>query len=262
MEAPGGLGGAASPRNGPAQAAEVVSSNIVGYEKVMLTPSWNMIGVQFLQVGGAEKDLANVGDLDASMSGFDEDEYFATEMQIWNGNGYDYYGWSGSSGTDVYDDPAYDNLWLDSNTMEAPELKAPVGLGVWVKAEKAGTMTISGEVPSDDTVTVSLTAGWNMVANPYPGSVPIASFGALDASMSGFDEDEYFATEMQIWNGNGYDYYGWSGTSGTDVYDDPTYDNLWLDSNTMEPATDVKVDFGHAVWIKAEKAGTITFTKP
>ena len=90
----------------------------------------------------------------------------------------------------------------------------------------------------------------------------LANYGALDPSMAGFDEDELFATEMLLWTGNGYTTYGWSGTSGTDVYDDDSYDNQWLDANSMEPATSVTVPFGHAVWIKAEKAGTITFKNP
>ncbi len=246
---------------GPAWGAEVVSSNIVGYEKINLTPGYQMIGVQFLKVGGESLDLATVGTLDASMSGFDEDEIFATELRVWNGNGYNTYGWSGTSGTDVYEDSSYDNLWLYNNTMEAEDGAADASFGFWIKTTETGTMTISGEVPSDDSISVNLVAGMNMIANPFPGSIKIAEFGTLDSSMAGFDEDEIFATEMRVWNGNGYNTYGWSGTSGTDVYEDSSYDNLWLYNNTME-AEDTTLPFGTAVWIKAEKAGTITFTNP
>ena len=220
-----------------------------------------MIGVQFAQVGGSDLDITNVGALDDAMSGFDDEGTFATELQVWNGNGYDYFGWSGTSGTDVLDDPTYDNIWLDLNTMEPVDDVASAGSGFWIKAEKAGTMTISGEVPSSATTTVAISAGFNMVANPYPGAVSITHFGVLDSSFAGFDDEGTFANELQVWNGNGYDYYGWSGTSGTDVLDDPTYDNIWLDLNTMEPVS-TEIPFGKAVWIKAKTAGNITFTSP
>ena len=233
----------------------------MGYEKISLNPGFNMVGVQFAKVGGDNLLVATVGSLDDKMAGFDEDEIFATEMRIWDGNGYDTYGWSGTSGTDVYDDSSYDNQWLDSITMEAIDTTAAAGSGFWIKAEKAGTMTISGEVPTEPSVTIQLKPGFNMVANPYPGEVTISEFGTLSENMAGFDEDEIFATEMRVWDGNGYDTYGWSGTSGTDVYDDASYDNLWLDSITME-ASDKTIPFGTAVWIKTDTTGSITFKNP
>ena len=243
----------------PAQAAEVVSSNIVGYEKVSLQKGFNMVGVQFVKVGGEDLDLMTVGVLDDQMAGYDEDGVYATEMRMWTGNGYTTYGWSGTSGTDVDEDPTLDNKWLDRDNEEIDEIASP-STGFWIVAEKAGTMTISGEVPATDTVSVQLTAGFNMVANPYPGEVAITSFGTLDSSFAGYDEDGVYATEMRVWTGNGYTTYGWSGTSGTDVDEDPTLDNKWLDRDNEEVT--VTIPFGTAVWIYAEKAGTLTFSAP
>ena len=245
----------------PAWAAEVVSSNVVGYEKINLSAGYNMIGVQFAAVGGNSLGISSVGTLNSEMPGFDEDGFYAAEMRIWDGNGYNTYGWSGSSGTDILEDSSMDNLWLDYTTMEPVEDEAVAGSGFWIKADQAGTMTISGEVPSATSVTIPLAAGYNMVANPYPGSVNISEFGVLDSKMAGFDADGFYATEMRVWDGNGYDTYGWSGSSGTDILEDSTLDNLWLDYTTMEP-TDTALPFGTAVWIKAGEAGSITFTSP
>ena len=130
----------------------------------------------------------------------------------------------------------------------------------WIIADGAGTMTVSGEVPSEATVTVPLTAGFNMVANPYPAKVPVSEFGVLDASFAGFNEEGDYATFMKIWDGANYATYGWSGSSGTDVLDDPSLDNKWLNKDLEE--VDKDVDFGIGVWIIAEKAGNITFTNP
>ena len=66
---------------GPAWGADVVSSNIVGYEKVSLTKGYSMIGVQFVQVGGGSQDLSSVAVLDDSMAGFDEGGNYATIVE-------------------------------------------------------------------------------------------------------------------------------------------------------------------------------------
>ena len=43
--------------------------------------------------------------------------------------------------------------------------------------------------------------------------------------------------------------------------DDASLNNKWLDYNDYSSVSD-KIPFGHAVWIKAEKSGTITFANP
>jgi len=127
----------------PAWGADVVSSNIVGYEKISLSEGFNMIGVQFNTVGGGTLDLATVGQLAATMPGFDEDGNYDTTMRVWNGNGYDTYGWSGTSGTDYAEDPTLDNKWLDFSTMETVSTPIPYGTAVWIKAGTAGSITFS-----------------------------------------------------------------------------------------------------------------------
>ena len=137
------------PKLAPAWGAEVVSSNIVGYEKVNLSKGFNMIGTQFLQVGGEPLAIATVGVLDSSMAGFDEDGVYATEMQIWNGNGYDYYGWSGTSAGEYMEDESLNNMWLNGD-FKTDDATSTAGQGFWIKAATAGTITLSGEVPSAD----------------------------------------------------------------------------------------------------------------
>ena len=248
-----------------AMAAEVVSSNIVGYEKINLAVGYNMVGPQFKLVGAdtTERDIASIGTLESTMAGYGADYVFANIMEVWDPatKGYIQYGWSGTSGTDVDDDPSYDNQWLDSG-LEKTEDTIALGNGAWIKAATAGSITIAGEVPTAATTTVQLSTGYNIVANPYPGEVAVASFGALSSSMAGYGSDYVFATIMEVWDPEtkGYTQYGWSGTSGTDVDDDSSYDNQWLDSG-LEKTTDT-IPFGTAVWIKAASEGSITFTSP
>ena len=221
-----------------------------------------MIAPQFQVVGSTDnitRNISDIGTLNEGMAGYDADYVYATELRVWDPTTFIYtvYGWSGTSGTAVDDDPSYDNQWLDQST-EKTDDTIDLGHGVWIYAEKPGTMTISGQV-MDKPLVVNLVQGYNMIANPYPMDVPIANFGKLDSAMSGYDSDYVYATELRVWNPSTFIYtvYGWSGTSGTAVDDDPSYDNQWLDQST-EKTTDV-IPAGSAVWIYAEKAGTITF---
>ena len=159
--------------------------------------------------------------------------------------------------------PELNNTWLDAGT-EATDDTVDVGQGFWIKAGTAGTMTISGEVPSANNVpagglVVNLVQGFNMVANPYPMAVPVSTFGQLDASMSGYGDDYLYKTELMAWDPTKQDYvnYGWAGTSPEDIDSMPELNNTWLDAGTE--ATDDTIAQGACVWIKAEKAGTITF---
>ena len=57
----------------PAWAAEVYSSNIVGYQKLSLVPGYNMVAVQFANVGGGAQDLSTYFQMDDSYEGYDDD---------------------------------------------------------------------------------------------------------------------------------------------------------------------------------------------
>ena len=263
------LKGAAPPRVQdhavPAWGAEVVSSNIVGYQKINLVTGYNMVGAQFKNVGEGTltRPISTIGMLDSRMSGYDNEWTYTTEMLVWDPStlGYTTYGWAGTSGTDVDDDASYDNQWLDQGT-EITTDTISITSGFWIHTSETGTMTISGEVTTNSTVTVNLVAGYNLVANPFPAEVPVKSFGTLDPSMPGYDSEWTYDTELLVWNPAtlGYTTYGWAGTSGTDVDDDSSYDNQWLDQGT-EITTD-KIPAGSAVWIHAGTAGSITFTFP
>ena len=232
----------------------------MGYEKINLNAGYNMIGVQFTQIGGDALALPEVGILDSTMAGFDEDGVYDTEMRVWNGVGYDYYGWSGTSAGEYMDDESLNNKWLNLDFEEEVDAARNAGSGFWIKAGSSGNITISGQVPEAETVETPLTSGYNLVANPYPANVAISDFGTLDGSFSGFDEDGNYAVEMRVWNGIGYDYYGWSGTSAGKYMDDESLNNKWLNLD-FESVSD-PIPYGHGVWIKTSQSGTITFTNP
>ena len=90
----------------------------------------------------------------------------------------------------------------------------------------------------------------------------VSTFGVLDAGLQGFDADSgnYYST-MIVWNGNGYTTYGWAGATPSSIDQDyAEMDNTWI--TLGGDPTDATIPVGHAVWINAEKAGTITFSAP
>ena len=250
---------------GPAWGAEVVSSNIVGYEKINLVAGLNMVAAQFVPVGSdaLEREISTIGTLDSSMAGYDDEYTYATEMRVWDATTrmYTTYGWAGTSPETIDKMPELNNTWLDAGT-EATDDVLDTSAGVWIKAASAGTFTVSGEVPSEKTISVPLVAGLNMIAYPYPAAVPVSTFGTLDSNMAGYDDEYTYATEMRVWNPNTrmYTTYGWAGTSPETIDKMPELNNTWLDAGTE--ATEDTIPFGAAVWIKAATSGTITFSSP
>ena len=242
----------------PAQAADVVSSNIVGYNKVSLNNGLTMVGVQFNEVGGGDIPLTTIGVLNEGAEGFDEDGVYATTLRVWNGRGYATYGWAGTSPGEYMDDETLNNTWLDNN-QEVPDVDLSNEGAFWISTSDATTMTLSGEVSSAESIQVNLSSGLNMLANPYPAAVKVSDFGKL-TNVAGFDEDGNYAATLRVWNGRGYVTYGWSGTSPEEFMDDATLNNMWLDNNQEKPTATIAI--GQSVWVSLPDASTITFTSP
>ena len=101
-----------------------------------------MIGIQFAQVGGNSLATSTVGTLPADADGFDEEINFANEIQVWTGNGYRSYGWTGTSGTDVLEDGSFDNQWLNVD-LEDDGSTLSRGQGFWIKTAASTTLTFN-----------------------------------------------------------------------------------------------------------------------
>ena len=262
-------------------AAEVVSSNIVGYHKITLAQGLNMLSSQFVVVGTDSDALAltDVTDMTGQPS-FDENGHAQTTIRFWTGRGYDYYNWAGDltgENPDMAEEIAEElevdpetlnNQWLDSDYQVAEE-PLDNGSGFWFYAKNAGTVTVAGQVRDDDTVTLDLVAGLNIVSSPWPMDFPLTGITVPD--QPSFDENGHAQTTIRIWTGRGYDYYSWAGNLTGENPDmaeeiaeeleiDPaTLNNHWLDSDYG--IADETVQIGTSFWVYASKAGTVTFTK-
>ena len=106
--------GAAVRRASPAWGADVISSNVVGYNKVDLNRGYNMLAVQFNEVGGGAQNIQDIFTGNLPDMSVDEEGYpvWNAKLQTWNGVGYDNFYWTGSVGGELFEDSSYNNVWV------------------------------------------------------------------------------------------------------------------------------------------------------
>ena len=248
----------------PAWGAEVVSSNVVGYQKLTIYPEWTMIANPFVVVGENEAPIFNEMFASAKTTVTSGDGPTSSDnLQVWTGSTYTtyYFGnFNGEYGAQ------YDYVWYDANddSGEPTQDWLPSGQGAWFKNNTGSqkVVTVTGQVATNDVV-VSIGSSWTMLANPFPQDIPLNG-DLVDWKAAGTTagDSPTSSDNIQLWTGNTYKtyYYGnFGGEYG------PEYDDVWYDVNddSGEPTTD-SIPFGTAVWYK-NSSGTsfnITFQSP
>ena len=247
----------------PARAAEVVSSNIVGYEKIGLEANaMDILAVQFQTVGGGEVSIQDIT-VDGQFS-----ELGGDWIQWWDAEDGKYskaFYW-GESVDGVFDpaDEDYENPlgpgWGDPDQYIVEATLKP-GQAFWSKAVKGGKVVVSGEVVSDGTVTLGANA-MDLVCNPFPVDtdiqdiVPGGQFSELGGDwIQWWDAEEGKYSKAFYW-----------GESVDGVFDpaDEDYENPlgpgWGDPDQYIIEATIKA--GQGFWSKAVKGGTLTFKNP
>ena len=229
-------------------AADVYSSNIVGYTKLAANggvsgEAYTMLAAPFTPVGGGEiaiKDLF----LDNSIFQAGDTEGAADTIKIWTGAGYTTYFYS----SDVPD------AWAsDQDSFTETEDTIPVGTGFWLYRRGAAipAMLTAGEViQTNVTVTVNGNdaEAYTQVANPFAAALPIASIAAPDWVAG---DTEGAADTIKVWTGAGYATYFYS----SDVPD------AWASDQDSFTETTDSVPVGASFWIY-RRGGATTATLP
>ena len=235
----------------PAWAAEVVSSNIVGYTKVNVVSGLNMISGAFVAVGGENADI--------NASVVSSDLPAATMAKFWDATtkSYSTLIYYPDPDDGIYEDDSYENNlgagWGDSDAIVVDKEMVP-GTGFWVQSPSAATITLCGEV-STNSVDVSLVAGLNFVGNPFPGQIDISAITSSDLPA---------ATMAKFWDATSKTYSTLIYYPDPDdgIYEDDSYENNlgagWGDSDAI--AVDFPLDAGTGFWIQSPSAATITIS--
>ena len=234
----------------PAWAAEVVSSNIVGYTKVSLAEGYNIVGAQFGNVGTGGMPVSSVQG-DNFQSG--------DQLRLWDADSneytsFAYYDVDNDGG--VYADDTYKvNLgagWGDDDQIAVNQQIDP-GTGFWIENSEALVVTLLGEVK--DVSTLEFSAGYNLLINPRPTQIDVSKITSTELESG---------DQIRFWDSvnneyTSYAFYDVDNDGG--VYEDDTYKvNLgagWGDDDQVVPSATVGI--GEGFWLETANSGTLTF---
>ncbi len=193
----------------PADAAEVVSSNVVGYSKItMNADGYTLIANPFVEVGTG--DLIGIDDMFAddatgSTAGTAADR--SDNILVWTGSGYTTYWYRKPKSGSAY--------WAKGTTQTSDTLPTGAGAFYLNSAQTATELTISGEVRNEpQTITIAAN-GYTLVENPFPAPLDIQTFAVAGAT-SGTAADR--ADNILVWTGSGYTTYWYRKPKSGDAY--------------------------------------------
>lgn len=231
-----------------------------------------MIGTSFQEIGA--DNALSVQDIKAKgLVGVDWT--FATEagdqLMIWDSSSQAYLTTFLYAGDEDPDGTmaafgAEPGTWFDMGTFATADYDFANGDAFWiVSSADAASVTIAGEVPTTASE-ITLRPGFNMIANPYPVSVPVNDLISV-SGLTGVDWT--FATEvgdtLMIWDPSAQAYLTTLNYTGDD---DPegimaafgAEPGTFFDMSLFETAT-TEIPVGGAFWILSSGTGKVSFKK-
>ena len=120
----------------PAWGADVISSNVVGYNKVTLTQGYNMLAPMFTYVNGGDKAIPDIFVEDDFVSGESDSE--ADCIYLWENGGY--------TRTYFFSSDADDKWSSGDDGFDETDDTIPPGLGFWFY-RRGNAMTVRLPAP-------------------------------------------------------------------------------------------------------------------
>ena len=245
-------------------AADVYSSNIVGYSKIDLVPGLTMVGAPFQAVGAT--GTINIQDAvdTTGLVGFDWGTFTPNDtLIIWDPATQFYsttYYWSDSDPLSM----GLENVWFDGGTMTPADDDLPAGSTFFISSATTTNIvaTMMGEVAAAAAgQDIDFVNGLSMIANPFPYALDINT-DMIPTGLVGFDWGTFTPNDtLIIWDPATQFYsttYYWSDADPLSM----GLENVWFDGGTMTPAN-ATIPIGGAFFISSSgTGGTIDFAAP
>ena len=197
-----------------------------------------IVGQQFVAVGGSTNKIDNL------RPGEDFDPWGSDFVQKCDGADYETYSFYGADAGGV--GPNGEAGWGDDN-QTAVDVDIPNGEAFWVNSSADTTITMSGEVPVNRTVSIS--AGLSLICNPRPVDTDIQKIVPDD------NFDPWGSDFIQVWNGSDYVTYSYYGADAGGV--GPNGEAGWGDDN--QTAVQWTIPAGTGFWVNASADSVLTF---
>ena len=235
----------------PARAAEVVSSNVVGYQKLDIPAGgYALLANPFVEVGTGSTDPTGyaINDMfadDTEKSTAGRTAGLGDQMQVWD---------SSLQGYKTYFFSSWVNQWAANSTPRAATTESfASGDGYWYlnRGESPYQLTVSGEVSTKE-VEVTLVPGYTLVCNPFPADLPLndenvdwGTAGATAGRTAGLGDN------IQIWD---------ISLQGYKTYFFSSWVNQWANNSTPRVATTESIPAGQGFWYLNRSENNITIT--
>lgn len=230
----------------------VSSANIVGYVQRTLPPNskYILVGVNFTANGGDPtlKDVVGTNQLRAAANYFNADRVVVWDKQAARYQAYAMY-------TDKEFYPC--NTATQWANASATNPVVPLGSGFWIISAGGSTTTntlyFSGDVVTEQSMPISLSAGYQLVSWPFSADQSIATMTTTNMTK---DSNYFNADRIVVWTGTAYQQYG--------LYTDGN----WYPCNTATEwvnalsETDRTISLGEGFWFIAKTAKTVTENNP
>lgn len=217
-----------------------------------------MLGSQFVNIGTTTKDINDVL-ANNTLPGMTAEGAFQTTLLRWDGSGYVTYGWADADDGTLNEWPEANSKWLlEDGSDIATENVAP-GASFWLRTSGNGTVLTLGEVPSTVQQPVTISDEFTMLAYPLPVSISIQKI-VPSATIPGMTAEGAFQTTLLVWDGSGYETYGWADADDGTINEWPEANSKWL----LEDGSDISdkmLNVGQAVWFRTTGEGTVSFAE-
>ena len=257
----------------------IQSQNVVGYYNEEAPQAKFVLGTASLETIGGGIKLSSFTGLTPVAIDWEGDymafQNLAPQLQIWNGTGYDLTFYvSNAWFDDGTDDGQFVEGWCGlDGVLRGDDYTIPAGYAYWLRnVPDSNPLNISGQVKQTAKVQVTCPNAFMLLGNPYPTAIDLnggSDMTSSDITPVAIDwEGDYLAfqnqaTQLQIWNGTGYDLVFYVSNAWYDNgTPDGDYKEGWcgLDGLLRE---NYSIPVGYGLWIKATSGVcTIDFNNP
>lgn len=253
----------------------VSSANVVGYVQVE-TPAagtFDLLALTQFSDGTTNNSVdiqSIINNLDAlNSAGLGSETVGADRLYIYTGSGYTQYALFEDGATGPYwatpSEPGW-TLGLEAFGVASADATLPRGTACWLATAAGGATTnaiSSGDVFTDDTFDVTLSAGFSLLTYPYSSSVNLTNLVITGATAAGLGSETVGADRLYVYTGSGYTQYVLFQDGATGPYwatpSEPGW-TLGLEAFGVAPANAV-IDMGAGFWYSTASGKTITFHK-